>query len=120
MGSKHPDHGFIYPINYGYVPDTKSGDGEEIDVYLLGEFNPIQYTRAKVIAVIEREDDVEQKLVAVDEGYFGTYTKEQIWALVEFREKEYTTHIHMHRPFNWASINPWHGIKLNFLGDIWR
>ena len=22
MGSKHPKHGFIYPINYGYVPNT--------------------------------------------------------------------------------------------------
>lgn len=26
MGSKHPKHGFIYPINYGYVPNTVSGD----------------------------------------------------------------------------------------------
>lgn len=38
MGSKHLKHGFIYPVNYGYIPDTKSGDGEELDVYLLGIF----------------------------------------------------------------------------------
>ena len=22
MGSKHPTHGFIYPLNYGYVPEV--------------------------------------------------------------------------------------------------
>ena len=25
IGAKHPKHGFIYPINYGYIPDTISG-----------------------------------------------------------------------------------------------
>lgn len=35
MGSKHPKHGFIYPINYGYVPNTISGDGEELDAYII-------------------------------------------------------------------------------------
>ena len=29
LGSKHPKHGFIYPVNYGFVPNTISGDGEE-------------------------------------------------------------------------------------------
>lgn len=22
IGEKHPKHGFIYPVNYGYVPNT--------------------------------------------------------------------------------------------------
>ena len=35
MGSKHPKHGFIYPVNYGYVPNTISDDGEELDSYVL-------------------------------------------------------------------------------------
>ena len=29
MGSKHPKHGFIYPVNYGYVPNTVSDDDED-------------------------------------------------------------------------------------------
>ena len=41
FGSKHLKHGFIYPINYGYVPNTISGDGEELDAYLLGVFEPV-------------------------------------------------------------------------------
>ena len=27
LGSKHPKHGFVYMINYGYIPNTISGDG---------------------------------------------------------------------------------------------
>ncbi|MBE6049509.1 MAG: hypothetical protein E7214_02325 [Clostridium sp.] len=38
LGSKHPKHNFIYPLNYGYIPNTTSGDGEEIDVYIIGVF----------------------------------------------------------------------------------
>jgi inorganic pyrophosphatase len=34
--SRHPEHGFIYPVNYGYIPGTLTGDGEEIDTYILG------------------------------------------------------------------------------------
>ena len=34
LGTKHPKHGFIYPVNYGYIPNTISGDGEELDVYV--------------------------------------------------------------------------------------
>ena len=24
LGSKHPKHGFVYEVNYGYVPGTQS------------------------------------------------------------------------------------------------
>lgn len=37
MGSAHPKYPeVIYPVNYGYIPDVLGGDGEELDVYLLG------------------------------------------------------------------------------------
>ena len=31
LGTKHPKHGFVYEVNYGYIPNTVSGDGEELD-----------------------------------------------------------------------------------------
>ena len=31
FGTEHPKHGFIYPVNYGYVPNTISGEGEELE-----------------------------------------------------------------------------------------
>ena len=68
LGSKHPKHGFIYMLNYGYVPNTISGDGEELDVYLLGYFEPIEKTNGKVIAVIHRTNDNDDKLVVSKDG----------------------------------------------------
>ncbi|MBR5120843.1 MAG: hypothetical protein IKV02_07585, partial [Clostridia bacterium] len=29
-------YSLTYPINYGYIPGVLGGDGEEMDVYLLG------------------------------------------------------------------------------------
>ncbi len=34
LGSKHPKYNFYYPTNYGYIPNTLSGDGEELDCYI--------------------------------------------------------------------------------------
>jgi inorganic pyrophosphatase len=34
MGSRHPRHGFLYQVSYGYVPGVIAPDGEELDAYL--------------------------------------------------------------------------------------
>lgn len=85
LGSKHPKHGFIYTVNYGYVPDTISGDGEELDAYLLGVFEPVEEYTGKVIAVIHRTNDNDDKLIVVDKN--NNYTDDQIRALTEFQEQ---------------------------------
>jgi inorganic pyrophosphatase len=35
LHSKHPKHGFVYELNYGFVPNTTAPDGEELDAYIL-------------------------------------------------------------------------------------
>jgi len=85
MGSKHPEHGYVYPINYGYIPNTKAGDGEEQDAYVLGVFEPVDRIVAVCIAVIRRANDVEEKLVVTPDG--KQYTDDQIVALTEFQER---------------------------------
>lgn len=86
LGTKHPKHGFIYMVNYGYVPNTVSGDGEELDAYLLGVFEPIEEFLGKVIAVIHRtNDDDDDKLVVVPND--REYSDEAIRALTEFQEQ---------------------------------
>lgn len=65
MGSKHPKHGFIYPVNYGYVPNTVSGDGEELDAYVLGVYEPLENFVGKCIAIIHRTNDNDDKLIIV-------------------------------------------------------
>ncbi len=84
MGSKHPKHGFIYPVNYGYIPNTISGDGEEIDAYVLGIHEPVDVFDGVVIAIIHRKNDNDDKLVVMSEG--KSYTDDQIRALTEFQE----------------------------------
>ena len=85
MGSKHPKHGFIYPVNYGYIPNTISGDGEELDAYVLGVYQPLETFEGKVIAVIHRINDNDDKLVVVPKD--KNYSDEQIRALTEFQEQ---------------------------------
>lgn len=90
LGSKHPEYGFIYPVNYGYVPDTVSGDGEELDCYLLGVFEPVKTYKGKCIAIIHRVDDDDDKLIIVPKN--KEYSDDAINALVEFQER-YFEHI---------------------------
>jgi inorganic pyrophosphatase len=93
LGSEHPRYqGFRYLVNYGYLPGTKAGDGEEIDVYVLGVAGPLEVFRGRVIAVIERRDDMEAKLVAAPEEM--QFTREEIQEAVRFVEEHYDSHIH--------------------------
>ena len=85
LGTKHPKHGFMYMLNYGYIPNTKSPDGEELDAYLLGVFDPVDTFEGKVIAIIKRTNDNDDKLIVVPKD--KEYTDDQIKALTEFQER---------------------------------
>ncbi len=89
MGSRHPMHGFIYPVNYGHVPHTPAPDGDDLDAYVLGVFEPIEELTGRCIAVVHRFDDDDDKLIVVPEGRH--YSEEQIRALVEFQEQFFTS-----------------------------
>lgn len=87
LGSRHsekyPNH--IYPVNYGYVPNTISGDNEELDCYILGIFEPLETFKGKCIAIIHRTNDNDDKLIVVPEG--RNYSNREIRALTEFQER---------------------------------
>ena len=85
LGTRHPKHNFIYLLNYGYVPNTISDEGEELDAYLLGVFEPVDEYHGRVIAIIHRTNDNDDKLVVVPDGV--NYTDNQIIALTEFQER---------------------------------
>ena len=87
LHSVHPEHAdLIYELNYGHVPGTTAPDGDEIDVYVLGANGPLERCAARVIAIIRRRDDVEDKLVATLAGDWdeasivrATAFQEQFW-----------------------------------------
>lgn len=89
MGSKHPKHGFVYPVNYGFIPNTISGDGEELDAYVLGVFQPVETFQGKAIAIIHRINDNDDKLVVAPKE--KNYTDDQIRALTEFQEQWFSS-----------------------------
>lgn len=92
IGSSHPDYpDHIYLVNYGYVPNTISGDGEELDCYVLGEYKPLKEYKGKCIAVIHRVDDDDDKLIIAPES--KSFTNSEIKLLTDFQEKFYTSEI---------------------------
>lgn len=85
LGTRHPKHRFMYMLNYGFIPNTISGDGEELDAYLVGEFEPVEKSDGKVIAIIHRINDDDDKLIVSKEG--KEYSDDAIRTLTEFQEK---------------------------------
>ncbi|WP_442870894.1 inorganic pyrophosphatase [Acutalibacter muris] len=75
MGTAHPKH----------------PDGEEQDAYVLGVDEPLTEFTGRLIAVIHRFDDVEEKWVLAPEG--RSFTKKQIVELTHFQEQYYHTEV---------------------------
>ncbi|MCX6735966.1 MAG: inorganic diphosphatase [Candidatus Parcubacteria bacterium] len=91
LGSKHPKHGFFYEVNYGFVPDTKAPDDEELDAYLLGVNEPVQEFTGRCVAIIHRTNDDDDKLVIVPEGI--KISDEEIRKATNFQEQFFKSEI---------------------------
>ncbi len=93
IGYVHAKEGYslTYPINYGYIPEILGGDGEELDVYLMGVTSPMTEYRCRIIGIVHRENDVEDKLIAapVDTVFY----QNDIAEAVHFQEQYYRTRI---------------------------
>ena len=94
LGSVHPKHkDIVYAVYYGYIPGVMAADGEEQDAYILGVKEPLEEFEGRVIAIVHRFDDVEEKWVVAPENV--TFTKEEIAAQVAFQEQYFHTEIRM-------------------------
>ena len=94
LGTFHPKHKDIfYSVNYGYIPGVMAPDGEEQDAYILGIREPVAQFVGRVIAIIHRLDDVEEKWVVAPENV--SLTKDEILEQVAFQEQYFRTEIIM-------------------------
>lgn len=93
LGTRHPQYpdGYVYPVNCGYIEGVISGDGEELDAYVLGEFKPLEKFKGVVKAIIHRTNNDDDKLVVMAKE--KNYTDEQIRALTEFQEQYFESEI---------------------------
>ena len=85
MYSKHPKHSFAYPVNYGFIPFTKSGDNEELDAYILGVDTPLDTFEGRCVGVVHRLNDDDDKLIVVPDTL--SITNEQIEEQINFQEQ---------------------------------
>ena len=85
LGTIHPQHKeIVYRINYGYIDGFYGVDNEYQDVYILGEDKPLKTYRGRVVAIVHRFDDNEDKLVVYNHGNISA---DQIEEAIEFQEK---------------------------------
>jgi inorganic pyrophosphatase len=91
LHSKHPKHGFIYELNYGFVPGSISPDGEELDAYIIGPNIPLKIFKGICIAVIHRTNDDDDKLVVVPENM--NVTDDEIRTATHFQEQFFKSEI---------------------------
>ena len=94
LGNYHPEHqDMYYPVNYGYVEGIIASDGDEQDAYILGVNVPVKEFTGRVIAIIHRYDDVEEKWVAAPEN--SIFSAEEIMEQVKFQEQYFESEIRM-------------------------
>jgi inorganic pyrophosphatase len=80
-----------YTVNYGFLPGVIGGDGEEQDVYILGVSRPLETFTGRIIGVVRRSDDNEDKFVAAPEDM--KFTAEQILEEIYFVEKYFESRV---------------------------
>lgn len=94
LESYHPEYkDMYYPINYGYIEGVMAPDGEEQDAYILGVNEPVKKFTGKIIAIVRRKDDIEEKWVVVPDGV--TFSKEEIRRQIHFQEQYFDSEIVM-------------------------
>jgi|GEM_PF-5527859 ribosomal protein S18 acetylase RimI-like enzyme len=94
LGSYHPEYkDMYYPINYGYIEGVMAPDGEEQDAYILGVNEPVKKFTGKIIAIVYRKDDIEEKWVVVPDGV--TFSKEEIRRQIHFQKQYFDSEIVM-------------------------
>jgi inorganic pyrophosphatase len=85
-------YGNIYPINYGFIAGIIGGDGEEQDAYIISIENEKMDTfTGEVIAIITRDDDVEEKWIVAEPGTI--LSEKEIYDKVKFMEKYFDSRI---------------------------
>ena len=94
LGSYHPEHkDMYYPVNYGYIKGITAPDGEEQDAYILGVDKPVSKFTGKVIAIVHRYKNEEEKWVVAPEG--KVFSAEEIKEQIAFQEQYFQSEVRM-------------------------
>lgn len=94
IGTCHPEYPDMrYPINYGFIKGIMAPDGEEQDAYIIGINIPVKQFTGRVIAVVHRYDDKEEKWVVAPEN--KTFSMDHIKKEIHFQEQYFDSEVIM-------------------------
>lgn len=94
IGSCRPNHKNIcYPINYGYIQGVVAPDEEEQNAYILGVNYSLKEFTGRIIAIVQRFDDVEEKWVVAPKNV--VFSKDEFVRQVDFQKKYFNSRIIM-------------------------
>lgn len=85
LGCIYSKYKTLFEVNYGFIPNTIAPDGKELDAYVLKVKEPLEKFTGKVIAIIHRLNDDDDKLIVVPEN--ESITDEEIETAVNFQEQ---------------------------------
>ncbi len=105
-----------YPANYGFVPNTSSGDGDPVDVLVLCSqpLHPGVMVNVVPIALLEMEDEsgVDAKVIAVptekSDPMFGIWKDVgDIPEPIKAKIKHFFEHYKELEPGKWVKLKEW-------------
>lgn len=107
-----------YPANYGFIPNTLSGDGDPVDVLVLAPYPlvPGVVISAKPIGMLETEDEkgMDAKVVAVPtlkaNPEFGKYNDiSELPEEIREKIKYFFENYKKNEPGKWVKVKDWKG-----------
>lgn len=110
----------FYPANYGFIPHTLGGDGDPIDVMVLGDLPviPGAVLRSRPVGVLLMEDDggQDEKIIAVPVSKMYPYHDnildiDDVRPIVREQIEHFFTHYKDLEKGKWAKILGWGGVE---------
>jgi len=105
-----------YPVNYGYIPHTLSGDGDPADILVIAPYPLMSGTvvRVRPIALLMMEDDAGQdaKILAVpvdklSARYSKIHSKEDLDQNTLEQIEYFFENYKKSEPGKWVKLNGW-------------
>lgn len=110
-----------YPANYGFVPNTKSGDGDPVDVMVLCSqpLHPGVFVNVIPIGMLEMEDEagIDMKVIAVpsekSDPFYGVMKDiTDIPEPTKAKIKHFFEHYKELEPGKWVKLKEWKDKKV--------
>ena len=112
--------GMRYPANYGFIPQTLSGDGDPVDVLVVTPFPLLAgcVVRARALGMLQMTDEsgVDAKLIAVPQDKLCPMTAhmksvDDVPEYLKDQIKHFFEHYKALEKGKWVKVDGWVGVE---------